>query len=153
MRTLALSAALLLYAATLHGQYSTGTKPSKLTWGPAPAAFPAGAKMAVVEGDPGKAAQFTVELSFPDGYRIRPHFHPTAETVTVKKGSFLVGMGDTFDLAKTQVLKVGGKGSIAANEHHYAAAKGTTVVDVSAMGPFAMTYVNPADDPRPPANQ
>jgi hypothetical protein len=32
--------------------------------------------------------------------------------------------------------------------HHYATAKGATVVEVTAMGPFAMTYVNPADDPR-----
>ena len=31
--------------------------------------------------------------------------------------------------------------------HHYAEAKGKTVVQVSAMGPFAMTYVNDADDP------
>jgi len=29
-----------------------------------------------------------------------------------------------------------------------AAAKGATIVSVTAMGPFAMTYVNPADDPQ-----
>jgi hypothetical protein len=31
--------------------------------------------------------------------------------------------------------------------NHYARAQGHTVVQVSGMGPFAMTYVNPADDP------
>jgi hypothetical protein len=31
--------------------------------------------------------------------------------------------------------------------HHYAQAKGHTVVQVSAMGPFQLTYVNVADDP------
>lgn len=153
MRTLLFSAALLFYVTTLHGQYATGTKPGKLTWGPAPAVFPMGAKMAVVDGDPGRAAPFTVEFSFPDGYRIPPHFHPTDEVATVKKGTFLVGMGDTLDLAKTQVMKPGAKGTIPANQHHYAAAKGETVVGISAMGPFAMTYVNPADDPRTPTNR
>jgi hypothetical protein len=31
---------------------------------------------------------------------------------------------------------------------HYVQAKGPTVIQVSAMGPFAITYVNQADDPR-----
>jgi quercetin dioxygenase-like cupin family protein len=59
--------------------------------------------MAVVSGDPGKAAPFTVELSFPDGYQVPPHFHPTDETVTVKKGTFLFGMGDSLDLSKARL--------------------------------------------------
>jgi hypothetical protein len=32
--------------------------------------------------------------------------------------------------------------------NHYAWAKGKTVVQVHGTGPFAITYVNPADDPR-----
>jgi len=32
--------------------------------------------------------------------------------------------------------------------HHFAAAKGETIVQVHAMGPFVLNYVNPADDPR-----
>ena len=31
--------------------------------------------------------------------------------------------------------------------HHYAMAKTPAVVQVHAVGPFALTYVNPADDP------
>jgi quercetin dioxygenase-like cupin family protein len=151
MRTLSLSVFLVLWAVALQGQ--TASKPAALTWGPAPAAFPEGAKMAVVSGDPGKAASFTVELSMPDGYRIPPHFHPTDETVEVKKGTFLVGMGDSLDVSKTNAMEVGAKGSLPAQAHHYAFAKGATVVSVTAMGPFAMTYVNPADDPRKAAHQ
>jgi hypothetical protein len=37
---------------------------------------------------------------------------------------------------------------VPALSHHYAAAKGATIVSITAMGPFAMTYVNPADDPQ-----
>ena len=148
MRALPMSACLLLWAVTLHGQANSTQKDATLTWGPAPAVFPAGAKMAVVTGDPSKAAEFTVELSMPNGYRIPPHFHPTDEAVPVKKGTFLVGMGDSLDVKKTNVMKVGAKGQIPANHHHYAVARGETIVSVTAMGPFAMTYVNPADDPQ-----
>jgi len=103
--------------------------------------FPPGAKMAVVSGDPSKAGSFTIQLAMPDGYRIPPHFHPTDEAVEVKQGTFLFGMGDTLDVAKTQAMKAGARGSVAANMHHFAIAKGATVVVVTAVGPFAMTYV------------
>jgi len=60
---------------------SKGAK--QLTWGPAPDAFPAGAKMAVEKGNPMKAGEFTVRLSFPANYKIPPHFHPSDEHVRV----------------------------------------------------------------------
>ena len=125
----------------------TTTKVS-LQWGPAPAVFPAGAKMAVVSGDPSKAELFQVQLSMPDGYKIPPHFHPTDEVVEVKEGTFLVGMGDTFDPKKTSPMKQGEKGTVPAKAHHFAIAQGATIVAVSARGPFVLTYVNPADDPQ-----
>jgi mannose-6-phosphate isomerase-like protein (cupin superfamily) len=156
MRAVPLSACLLLWAVVLHAQNGYTTElakadkadKAKLAWGPAPAVFPAGAQMALVSGDPAKAEEFTIDLSMPSGYQIPPHFHPTDETVTVKKGTFLVGMGDTLDLKKTDTMKAGATGTVPANHHHYAATKGATVVEVTAMGPFAMTYVNPADDPQ-----
>jgi quercetin dioxygenase-like cupin family protein len=153
MRASLLSVGLLLCAATVHAQTAAAHKMHHLSWGPAPAVFPKGAKMAVVSGDPMKAAQFTVELSLPAGYRIPPHFHPTDEDVQVKKGTLLVGMGDTLDLKQTKALKAGSTGKVPAQQHHYAAARGATVISVSAMGPFAMTYVNPADDPQSAASK
>jgi quercetin dioxygenase-like cupin family protein len=153
MRVIPLSACLLLWGMALQAQSAqpastTTHKKHTLSWGPAPAVFPKGAEMAVVSGDPSKPGPFTVELSFPDGYKIAPHYHPTAETIRVKKGTFLVGMGDSLNLSKAKALKAGSKETMAAQHHHYAAAKGATVVSVTARGPFAMTYVNPADDPQ-----
>jgi quercetin dioxygenase-like cupin family protein len=149
MRTpLAALGLLLLPIAGLSAQATPPAKAPTLTWGPAPAVFPKGATMAVVSGDPGKAAMFTIELSMPSGYRIAPHFHPTDEAVEVKKGTLMVGMGDTFDTTKTKPMKVGDKATIAAMMHHYASAQGATLISVTAMGPFALTYVNPADDPQ-----
>ena len=153
-RVISLVAVLFLMApAGWAGQATPKTKAKTATlhWGPAPPVFPAGAKMAVVSGDPGKAGEFVIELSMPAGYKISPHFHPTDETVQVKKGTFLVGMGDTFDAKSTKPMKVGDKGTIAAQMHHFAATSGATIVSVTAMGPFAMTYVNPADNPQKPA--
>src|SRR5690348_6745209 len=65
------------------------------SWGPAPAIFPAGAQMAVLQGNPGGTEMFTVRLRFPNGYKIAPHTHPTDEHVTVISGHFKVGMGET----------------------------------------------------------
>lgn len=136
----ALSALALPVAA--HAQGNT------ITWGPAPAVFPAGAKMAVLQGDPSQTAMFTVRLDFPDGYRFPAHWHPTDEHITVISGTFLVGMGDSIDLSKVMALPAGGFITAGANMHHFAVARGHTIVQVHAMGPFALTYVNPKDAPQ-----
>jgi quercetin dioxygenase-like cupin family protein len=146
-----LMSSVLLSAQAAPTVNSKPTKSTALKWGPAPAVFPKGARMAVVSGDPSKAGEFVIQLSMPSGYKISPHFHPTDEMVQVKKGTFLVGMGDTFDVKSTKPMKVGEKGTVPAQMHHFASAKGATIVSVTAMGPFAMTYVNPADDPQKPA--
>jgi len=119
-----------------------------ITWGPAPAVFPAGAKMAVLQGDPSQSALFTVRLDLPDGYRLPPHFHPTDEHVTVITGTFLVGMGDSLDLSKMMALPAGAFITAGANQHHYAVARCHTIVQVHAMGPFALTYVNAKGAPQ-----
>jgi len=139
-----LAAALLVSTVTMLSAQKTAPP---LKWGPAPAVFPAGAKMAVVSGDPTKAGPFVVELAFPSGYRIPPHSHPTDETIKVVKGTFRVGMGTVFDEAKTTTMRVGASGSMKAGQPHFALADGATVVSVTSTGPFVMTYVNPSDDP------
>jgi quercetin dioxygenase-like cupin family protein len=129
-------------------QSAAPANPPALQWGPAPAVFEPGAQMAVLQGDPSKAGEeFTVRLRLPSGYKIAPHTHPTAENITVIEGTFLVGMGSTFDKAKMMTLPRGAFASAPAQHPHYAEARGATVVQVHAIGPFALTYVNPADAP------
>src|SRR5260370_5693199 len=149
MRAVPVAAVLLLVVIRLRqAQAAPTTTAQALTWGPAPAVFPAGAKMAVVSGDPSRKAPFTVQLSMPAGYKVPPHFHPTAELVEVKSGTLLVGMGDAFDLSKAQAMVVRAKTIVPAKLHHFASTEGATVIAVTALGPFALTYVNPADDPQ-----
>lgn len=125
---------------------------NNIVYGPAPDVFPPGAEMAVLQGDPSVAGEiFTVRLRLPNGYIIPPHFHPTDESVTVIKGAFKVGLGDHFDRdAFLPTLQRGDFIVAPANANHFAQAKGRTEVQVHAIGPFQMTYVNTADDPRTP---
>jgi quercetin dioxygenase-like cupin family protein len=146
LRKLSLAAAVIVAALQATSAQAQKTA-SKLTWGPAPAVLPAGAKMAVVSGDPGKAAPFVVQLDMPSGYKIAPHSHPTDEVIMVKTGHFGYGTGDKVVEKSMKSLRPGQSVDQKANMNHYAMARGRTIVSISSMGPFAIKYVNPADDP------
>ena len=143
--------AILLFGATpvwaqaTHPDLVAG--PDAVKWGPVPPAFPKGAQIAVLSGDPSKSAPYVVRLKMPAGYQIPAHHHPTTENVTVISGSFYAGMGDKLDQGGSQAFAPGGFVSMPANMNHFAWAKGETVVQVHGDGPFAIVYVNPADDP------
>jgi hypothetical protein len=121
--------------------------PADMKWGDAPPSLPAGAKLAVLEGDPSKAQAFTIRLRVPDGYKVAPHWHPTTEHVTVISGTFHIAMGDTFDDTKGTALPAGSFGYMGPKMHHYAWFSGESEIQIHGMGPFALHYVNPADDP------
>jgi quercetin dioxygenase-like cupin family protein len=118
-----------------------------VNWGAPPPVFPPGAKFAVIAGDPASAGLVTVRFEMPAGYVIPPHFHPTDEHITVLKGSFSIGMGDFVDKTHALTLSPGGYGVATANMHHYAYTTTGATIQVHLQGPFAITYVNPADDP------
>jgi quercetin dioxygenase-like cupin family protein len=122
--------------------------PAQVTWSPGPASLPAGAKAAVLEGDPKEAGPFTMRLALPDGYRIPPHSHPAVERVTVIEGTFRVGMGDKFDASALTPLPAGTFAALQPDTRHFAQAQGKTIVQLNGIGPWKLTYVNPADDPR-----
>ena len=149
VRLAAVAAVALISGAAAFGSAGHGVAaaPSP-NWGPAPPFFPAGARFAVMQGDPSGTGVYTVRLEMPAGYVIKPHWHPTDEYVTVLSGRFLVGMGDSVDTQQTMALGQDGFVTAPAQAHHFAVAARRTVVQVHGMGPFAITYVNPADDPR-----
>src|SRR4029077_9108908 len=120
---------------------------SQIKWEPAPNFVPKGAQIAVLSGDPSKDGLYVVRLKLPAGYKIPAHNHPTMEMVTVISGNFHLGMGDKLDEKKGMQLTAGGYAEAPAKMNHYAWASSATVVQVHGQGPFAITYVNPADDP------
>lgn len=124
--------------------------PAEVMWKDGPASLPAGAKVAVLEGDPSKEGFFTMRLWLPDGFKIQPHWHPKVEHVTVIKGTFNFGMGEKFDQTATREMPEGTFGFWPAGMKHFAWAKGETILQLHGTGPWMITYVNPSDDPRKP---
>src|SRR6185436_1723163 len=84
----------------------------------------------------------------PSIIKVPPHWHPVTKNVTVLEGAFYIGMGEKFDEAAGRELKAGSFASMPKGARHFAWAKGETVIQVHGVGPFEITYVNPADDPR-----
>jgi quercetin dioxygenase-like cupin family protein len=119
-----------------------------IQWGPAPASLPQGAQAVVLYGDPGKEGQFALRLKLPAGYHIPPHVHPKEEIVTVLSGNFRLGMGEKAERGKAQSLRAGSFFAFAPGMAHFAYTEGETVVQLNSNGPWGITYVNPADDPR-----
>jgi quercetin dioxygenase-like cupin family protein len=119
----------------------------EIKWGEPPPVFEKGASFTVISGDPGRPGTFVVRLKMPAGYKIAPHWHPTDEHVTVLSGTFSVGMGEKFAPAAMKDLPAGGYVLLPAEMRHFASAKTAGTIQVQGPGPFALTYVNPADDP------
>ena len=118
-------------------------------WMDGPPGLPAGAKFTVLDGDPSKEGLFTIRATMPAGYKIPAHWHPSTEHVTVIEGTLYIGMGEKTDESKATALTAGGFASLPAKMGHFAFSKDGTTIQVHAMGPFAITYYNPSDDPRP----
>lgn len=119
-----------------------------IQWKAGPASLPAGAQIAVLEGDPTKEGPFVFRVKVPDGYRIPVHTHPKTERVTVISGTFNIGMGDTFDQHATKAMPAGTYGFWKSGMKHFVWAKGETIAQFHGEGPWTINYVNPADDPR-----
>ena len=57
-------------------------------------------------------------------------------------------MGDSIDVKAVKWLRPGQSITLPATSHHYVKTRGRTLVEVSAVGPFSVTYVNAKEDPR-----
>lgn len=121
---------------------------NSMKWVAAPPSLPAGAQAAVIDGDPTKAGEFTMRLKFPANYKIPPHTHPVDEHITVIEGTFSMGLGEKFDAKTAHAMSAGDYARMTAGTKHFAMTKSPAVVQLHGNGPWGITYVNPADDPR-----
>ena len=76
--------------------------PKDMKWGPAPPSLPKGAKVTVLQGDPGKSGPFVLRSMTPGAYGIPPHWHSQDEQLTVISGTFYLGLGDKADAKKAR---------------------------------------------------
>ncbi len=123
-------------------------RPGDIKWQDGPPSLPKGAKFAVLEGDPREEGLFTMRLSLPDGFQVKPHYHPAPERITVVSGTFNLGRGDKFDNAKGTALPAGSFSLMPPDMWHYAWATGETVIQITGGGPWQIVYLDPRDDPR-----
>ena len=119
-------------------------------WGPAPPLLPPGAQIAVLAGDPGKPAPYTVRLKFPANYAIPAHSHPTDENVVVTSGAVTFGMGDELKkgAATNKTIGVGGYFLATASMNHFAYTTAESTIVLYGVGPVEFKYVKASDDPR-----
>src|SRR3954451_7095132 len=76
-----------------------------------------------VYGDPSKPGLYAIRRRFKPGEMSKPHYHDQNRLVTVIKGTWYSGEGDTFDPAKTTPMKPGSFMLHPAGLHHYDGAK------------------------------
>lgn len=130
-----------------HGAGHVMLLPAELQWADIPS-LPPGAQIAVIEGPLNEARPITARIRFPAGYRLPAHHHPVIEHVTVLSGTFNMGAGDQLDTSKTRGLSVGAFAIMPPGTPHFAWTSEETIVQIHSVGPWGVTYVNPADDPR-----
>jgi quercetin dioxygenase-like cupin family protein len=121
--------------------------PADLKWTDV-ASLPAGAKVSVIEGPLNDAKPFTMRLKFPANYQLPAHYHTAIEHVTVISGTFNMGTGDRLDAKATRALGPGSVAIMQPGTRHFAWTREQTEIQVHGVGPWTITYVNPADDPR-----
>ena len=129
-----------------HGSHMIVT-PNDLKWEDV-AALPPGAKIAVIEGKMNQEGPITARVKLPANYKIPPHYHPVVERVTVLSGTVNIGMGDKLDTQKTTPMGPGTVLLMPPKMHHFAWTTEETIFQLNVTGPWGVTYLNPADDPR-----
>lgn len=105
--------------------------------------FAAGAKIAVVHGDPGTTGDYTLRLKFPAGYEFPVHWHPVAEHITVLTGVFRLGMGGTANPGAIHEYQPGDFLYLPGRMPHFGGARGETVIQLHGNGPFAINLGTP----------
>ena len=128
-----------------HGQQAPAASDA-LKWVNAPASLPAGAKVVMLQGDLAKSGAFTFRLKLPAGYQLKPQSNPAITRLFVISGALNFGTGDKFEKARTMPLYSGyahwpNKGP------YFGFTREETVLEIEGVGPWAVAYVNAADDP------
>jgi quercetin dioxygenase-like cupin family protein len=145
-------AALLAAAPALAEQLSPrqigSVHPEAIRFVPFPA-FPAGAEIAHVVGDPATPGPYVVRVKVAGGVRLMPHTHPEDRVYTVISGVFYIGFGSVFDAT---ALNAYGPGSVVVlpgnTPHFHWAISGEYISQVSGAGPLGITYIDAESDPR-----
>jgi quercetin dioxygenase-like cupin family protein len=102
----------------------------------------AGAKTAVLFGDPSKPGLYVMLIKWLPGNFSRPHFHPNDRFFMVVKGTWWVGTGNKFDPNNTVPMRAGTFVTHFAKQVHWDGAKDEeAIIFLSGEGPATTTRV------------
>jgi quercetin dioxygenase-like cupin family protein len=120
---------------------ATAIQVTSITWTDAPPSMPAGAKIAVLEGNPQQPGVFTIRLKLPVGAVIAPHTHPRPERVTVLSGKIRVAFATEVKAGEGTTFTSGGFYVNPPDEPHYLVIEEESVLQLTCDGPWALEYV------------
>lgn len=114
----------------------------ELKWGPGRVP---GHEIAPLIGDSTRPGPYVERVKFPANSTSQPHSHPDDRTYTVISGTWYVGYGDKFDLAKLKALPAGSYHTEPANVNHFSVVKEEgVVVQITGTGTTATRFFDPA---------
>jgi hypothetical protein len=97
-----------------------------------------------VSGDPDKpGSPYVIRLYNIENQINPPHWHPEDEHLTVVKGTWAVGVGDTFDKNAVREMGVGDYVEMPKTMQHFGWSKTPLVVQIHGIGPFKIIPVDP----------
>lgn len=107
-----------------------------------PSYYHDGRQRAQLFGDSSQGGTWVDRVKIPGGARVLAHTHPQDELVTVLEGTWYLGEGAKFDLAKLKAYPAGSFIVIPAGIPHFVAAKeGAVVIQLSGTGKFQTDYL------------
>ena len=116
-------------------------RPNDLTWRSI-SGYPAGYERAVLEGTTESRGPYTIRGRLPAHFRLKPHTHPSDEHVTVLKGPWYLGVGNSFDEKSMQRFETGSFVIIPAGLPHYVmCGRNGAVVQTHGIGLLGTTFV------------
>ena len=120
--------------------------PDEVQWKEVPSSR--GVQIATLTGDPAKPGIYVQRVRFPPHVMDRPHWHPDERHVTVLKGTWYTGTGDTFDPEHAVLLKAGSYMMHPAKAVHWDGAGGDEEVIVQVIG-YGPSGTTPQDSSQP----
>jgi quercetin dioxygenase-like cupin family protein len=117
--------------------------PEEVRWQDVPGS--PGVQMATIAGDPSGHGLYVQRVRFPPHVMDRPHWHPNDRHVTVLKGTWFTGTGETFAPEHAVPLKPGSYMLHPAKALHWDGSNGDeeVIVQVFGIGPADTVQADP----------
>jgi len=105
-----------------------------------------GVQMATIAGDPAGHGLYVQRVRFPPHVMDRPHWHPNDRHITVLKGTWFTGTGETFAPAQAVPLKPGSYMLHPARAAHWDGSNSDeeVIVQVFGIGPADTVQADPS---------